>query len=71
MVLNAFLCVSKILLFDQLSEGFFGKNELQNLCKQECVQLLKETDQVVLNVDQYKINWFWGLMTVHSVKDKA
>ena len=35
------------------------------------MQLLKETNQVVLNVDQYKINWFWGLMTAYSVKDKA
>lgn len=56
----------------RLLDGFLrwlNRAHFKTYGKQECVQLLKETDQVVLNVDRYKINWFWGLMTVYSVKD--
>lgn len=36
--------------------------------EEECVRLLKETGHARVDIDSYKINWLWGLMTAKAMK---
>jgi ubiquinone/menaquinone biosynthesis C-methylase UbiE len=39
--------------------------------QRECLRLLRETGHRDVDVDRYKINWLWGLMTARAVKPAA
>ena len=48
---------------------WFNNAHFKTYGTEDCIQLLNQLDQVVVNIDRYKINWFWGSMTAISVKD--
>ncbi|TAL96980.1 MAG: methyltransferase domain-containing protein [Rhodanobacter sp.] len=39
--------------------------------ERECVRLLQEAGYVVVDIDRYRINWLWGMMTARVTKDAA
>lgn len=46
----------------------FSSAHFKTYRSRECVRLLEDAGQSGVNVDLYKINWLWGLMTVRSTK---
>jgi ubiquinone/menaquinone biosynthesis C-methylase UbiE len=49
----------------------FSRAHFKVYRERECVRLLKETGYAVVDIDRYKINWLWGLMTARVRKDAA
>lgn len=47
----------------------FNRAHFKSYRARECVQLLQETGYAVVDIDRYKINWLWGLMTARVMKD--
>jgi len=49
----------------------FNRAHFKVYRERECVRLFNETGYAVVDIDRYKINWFWGLMTARVTKDAA
>jgi ubiquinone/menaquinone biosynthesis C-methylase UbiE len=47
----------------------FSRAHVKTYGERECVQLLKEAGYAVTEIDRYKINWLWGMMTARVTKD--
>lgn len=56
--ITCWLCDKWLRLFDRAHYKTYGKKEIRRL-----VQRAGFTD---IQIDQYKINWFWGMMTVSA-----
>jgi ubiquinone/menaquinone biosynthesis C-methylase UbiE len=46
----------------------FSRTHFKVYGERGCVRLLKETGHAQVEIDRYKINWLWGLMTVSVTK---
>jgi ubiquinone/menaquinone biosynthesis C-methylase UbiE len=49
----------------------FNHAHFKTYRERECVQLLKEAGHTVVDIDRYRINWLWGMMTARVTKDAA
>lgn len=49
----------------------FSRVHFKTYRERECVQLLKEVGHAVVDIDRYRINWLWGMMTARVTKDAA
>lgn len=46
----------------------FNRAHFKTYRAQECAQLLREAGYAVADIDCYKINWLWGLMTAKATR---
>jgi ubiquinone/menaquinone biosynthesis C-methylase UbiE len=49
----------------------FGRAHFKAYREQEFIRLLNEAGYATVDIDRYKINWLWGLMTARATKDAA
>ena len=49
----------------------FSQAHIKTYRERECVGLLQEAGYVVVDIDRYRINWLWGMMTARVTKDAA
>ncbi len=49
----------------------FGPSHVKVYRERECRGLLKEAGYAQVNIERYKINWLWGMMTATVMKQEA
>ncbi len=49
----------------------FNRAHFKVYRERECIQLLNQAGHAVVDIDRYKINWLWGLMTARVAKAVA
>jgi ubiquinone/menaquinone biosynthesis C-methylase UbiE len=47
----------------------FNRAHYKTYGKEECIRLLEETGYTEVEVERFKINWLWGLMTARAKKN--
>ncbi len=50
---------------------WFSRAHFKTYGERECARLLQETGPAHVDIERYKINWLWGLMTARATKSAA
>jgi ubiquinone/menaquinone biosynthesis C-methylase UbiE len=50
---------------------WFSRAHFKTYGERECARLLEGTGHAQVDIDRYKINWLWGLMTARATKGTA